>query len=602
MTLTALPQMATLPADAKTLRSCLRGSLALSRLPALWAGRPIPRIVADLAEGLAGVLAADFVLISLGRDATGGVIEALHPAMAEEESARLRRAVAQATAAQPRRSELRIPGAAGRDTLFLATARLGAADSAVLTAGARRSDFPTFAERFLLDLAATLGRAAIERRQAEEGRPAIAAANADLVRLVQSPTAEPQPLERTVEARVAERAQQLEAKAVEHERAEAVLRQAQKMDAISQLTGGIAHDINNLLMIIGGNVEMLRATVPALHSERRLTAIERATRRGEQLTRQLLAFSRRQPLQPRNVSLAARLPELVEMMRPMLGSGIEVVTKLDLTSEPWFVEIDLNEFELALLNMAVNARDAMPNGGKLTIAAGQHVLDDDERVTLGAGDEFIAISVTDTGRGIAPEILPRVFEPFFTTKEVGKGTGLGLSQVYGFAKRSGGTVAIESRLEQGTKVTMLLPRRGAASPLAPAADEEAALHMPRLSGVVLVVEDNDEVAEVDMALLAMIGYSAVRTKTAAEALSAVESGAVFDLVISDVVMPGAMNGIDLARTLHCRFPALPVLLTTGYSAAAAQAANEGLFILSKPYQREALAASIRRILSRRPNA
>ena len=465
-----------------------------------------------------------------------------------------------------------------------------------------RGDFPTFAERFLLDLAATLGRAAIERRRAEEGWSAIAAANANLARLVQGAASERQQLDSTVEARVTERAQQIESRAVEHERAEAVLRHAQKMDAISQLTGGIAHDINDLLMIIGGNVEMLRAKVPALHSERRLTAIERATRRGEQLTRQLLAFSRRQPLQPRNVSLATRLPELVEMMRPMLGSDIEVATKLDLTSEPWFVEIDLNEFELALLNMTVNARDAMPNGGKLIIAAGKHVLNDDERVMLGASDEFIAISLTDTGRGIAPEILPRVFEPFFTTKEVGKGTGLGLSQVYGFAKRSGGTVAIESRLEQGTKVTMLLPRRTAASPLGSAADGEAALHMPRLSGVVLVVEDNDEVAEVDMALLSMIGYSAVRTKTAAEALTAVESGAVFDLVISDVVMPGAMNGIDLARTLHRRFPALPVLLTTGYSAAAAQAANEGLFILSKPYQRETLAASIRRILSRRPNA
>ena len=265
-----------------------------------------------------------------------------------------------------------------------------------------------------------------------------------------------------LEERVAERTRQLEAETAEREHAEAAFRQAQRMEAIGQLTGGVAHDFNNLLMVIGGNLEILRSKIAAPETTSRFETIDRAIRRGENLTRQLLAFSRRQTLRPVVLDLRHRLPKVLELIRPSLPGDIEVC--LDIEPEVWPVEVDPGELELALLNIAVNARDAMPRGGRLILSARRRSLVEGEcSGNLPAG-EYVEISLSDTGEGIPADILPRIFEPFYTTKEVGRGSGLGLSQVYGFAQQSAGTVLIDSKPGLGTTIVLLLPRSAARVP------------------------------------------------------------------------------------------------------------------------------------------
>jgi PAS domain S-box-containing protein len=375
----------------------------------------------------------------------------------------------------------------------------------------------------------------------------------------------------------------------EQRRMEEALNQAQRLEAIGQLTGGVAHDFNNLLMVVGGNLELMKQQCG--NPERVIDAIERAIARGQSLTRQLLSFSRRHALQPTVLDLHARTPKLIDLLRPSLRGDIEIVT--DVAEDVWPVEVDPSELELALLNIGVNARDAMPAGGTLTVSIRNERLSG--RLDGLTGD-FVRVAVTDTGTGIPADILGKVFEPFFTTKEVGKGTGLGLSQVYGFAKQSGGATSVDSEVGRGTTVTLFLPR--STRPLLPAS-LEAAVQAPRpTTATVLVVEDNDEVAEITSALLEYMGCRVEHVHTAGQALERLGDGEDFDLVLTDIIMPGGMNGLDLARAVRQRFPSVPVLLTTGYSAAAQQAATEGFTILPKPYQRKALESAVRAILER----
>jgi two-component system, NtrC family, sensor kinase len=384
------------------------------------------------------------------------------------------------------------------------------------------------------------------------------------------------------------RTRRLHDEAERREAAEAALRQAQRLEAIGQLTGGVAHDFNNLLMVVSGSVQRLRRDLTSEKHTRMLDMIANATTRGESLTRQLLAFSRRQMLNPSVIDLAQRLPELKEMLNRSLRG--DVTTEVVVPEGSCAVKVDPSEFELALLNLAVNARDAMPHGGSLTITA-RPVLLKGKATEEGLQGEFVAIRVADTGAGIPADVLPHVFEPFFTTKEVGKGTGLGLSQVYGFAKQSGGTATITSTLGRGTVITLYLPRtRELAAAASAQAEPEAAAPS---AGTALLVEDNPEVAEVAAAYFQQLGYLVKQVANAREALERLGGDAKIDLVFSDILMPGGMNGLELGHAIRRLYPAMPVLLVTGYSDSFRDAVQQSFVVLQKPFDLAELEQKLR---------
>ena len=372
------------------------------------------------------------------------------------------------------------------------------------------------------------------------------------------------------------------------EAAESALRQSQRLEAIGQLTGGVAHDFNNLLMIVSGSVQRLRAELTDKKQARLLDMIATATQRGESLTRQLLSYSRQQTLTPQVIDLSQRLPLLRDLLLRSLGGNIEI--KVDVPEDVCAIRVDPGEFELAILNLAVNAKDAMPASGTLSIRAKPVTLKG-EASEEGLSGEFVAIRVADTGHGIPPDVQARVFEPFFTTKEVGKGTGLGLSQVYGFARQSGGTATVTSAEGRGTAITIYLPRSHE-TPATPAPQSQAEAPSEP-AGTVLLVEDNADVAEVGAALFRQIGYQVRSVIDAKAALAALRLDSDVELVFSDILMPGGMNGLDLAREIAARFPTIPVLLTTGYSASAQDAVRQGVIVLQKPYDLESLRRNVR---------
>jgi PAS domain S-box-containing protein len=361
------------------------------------------------------------------------------------------------------------------------------------------------------------------------------------------------------------------------ERAQRQTAHLQKMDAIGQLTGGIAHDFNNLLMIVSGHAQSLKKRLKDAKDIRALQAIEMAAGRGENLTRQLLSFSRTLPLSPTVINPA----EAIHAIRDVLTGSmhVNIQFQIDVPRSTWPICVDKSELELALVNLAVNARDAMPDGGRITIAAeNAHIRSGDLPEDI-SGD-FVALSVSDTGSGIPPDLVPRVVEPFFTTKAPDKGTGLGLSQVYGFARRSDGTVAITSEVGRGTKVTVYLPRSYAAlaAPLPQDETDYAALDRQ----TILVVEDNADVRRVAVSLLEQLGYRTMEVETASAALDILAAGKHVDLVFSDVVLPGQADGLALAHMLAERYPHIPVVLTTGYTRVFE--ANPEFPVLRKPYQ------------------
>ncbi len=387
-----------------------------------------------------------------------------------------------------------------------------------------------------------------------------------------------------------QRTRSFHAEVERREVAEAALKQAQRLEAVGHLTGGVAHDFNNLLMVVKGNVDRLRRYPSEERQKRSLDAIETAAVRGASLVRQLLSFSRQQTHEPAVVSMSRYLPDLQDMLRSSLRGDIAIDMRVP--PDLWNTKVDLNELELAILNIAVNARDAMPDGGRLLIEAWNVTLRDAD--IIGLKGEFVALSLTDTGCGIPENVLPHVFEPFYTTKEVGKGTGLGLSQVYGFARQSGGTATALAETGRGTTITLYLPRTMEAA-------DGVNLPMPeplRRSGQgrILLVEDNADIAEVTRANLEEIGFQVTHVADARAAIAAISAGAPFELVFSDIVMPGDLNGVDLARILRRERPSLPVLLATGYSTVAQSAMDEGFTILRKPYDTAELSACLNKIL------
>jgi two-component system NtrC family sensor kinase len=374
--------------------------------------------------------------------------------------------------------------------------------------------------------------------------------------------------------------------------AEGALRQAQRLEAIGRLTGGVAHDFNNLLMVISGSVAKLRAELTDKKYTRIFDMIATATQRGETLTRQLLTYSRQQTLTPQVIDLTQRLPLIRDLLTRSLQADLEI--KVDVPDGACAVRVDPGEFELAILNLAVNAKDAMPNGGTLSIRAKPVTLKG-EASEEGLSGDFVAIRIADTGHGIPNDVLARVFEPFFTTKEVGKGTGLGLSQVYGFAKQSGGLATISSGEGRGTAITIYLPRSHDAPHVA---QPKPKIQPPEDdAGTVLLVEDNADVAEVGAGYLRQLGFKVRSVANARAAIAALRLDANVDLVFSDILMPGGMNGLDLAREIAERFPGIPVLLATGYSASAQDAVRHGVVVLQKPYDLEGLRRNIREAMN-----
>jgi two-component system, NtrC family, sensor kinase len=341
-------------------------------------------------------------------------------------------------------------------------------------------------------------------------------------------------------------------------------------------------------MIISGSVQRLRGELSDAKHTRLLDMIGTATHRGESLTRQLLSYSRQQTLTPQVIDLCERLPLLRELLTRSLKSDIDI--KVEVPDGGCAIRVDPSEFELAILNLALNAKDAMPNGGALSIRARAVTLKGEVSAEGLIGD-YVAVRISDTGYGIPPEVLSRVFEPFFTTKGVGKGTGLGLSQVYGFAKQSGGTATITSTEGRGTAITLYLPRTHEVPQKTPAQAQAEAPAKP--AGTVLLVEDNDDVAEVGAGYLRQLGYRVRSVAHAQAALAALRLYGDVDLVFSDILMPGGMNGLELAREISERYPHIPVLLTTGYSASAQDAVRQGVVVLQKPYDIDSLRRNIR---------
>jgi PAS domain S-box-containing protein len=360
------------------------------------------------------------------------------------------------------------------------------------------------------------------------------------------------------------------------------LAESQKLDALGQLTGGVAHDFNNLLMIISGSLHTLKKGIDDNPKcARAIAAIEAATQRGSALTNQLLTFARRQRVNPQAVDVAERIDAVREVLDTGVGSSVTL--RFDIDRNVWPAMFDIAEFETALVNLVINARDAMPGGGTITVAAHNETLCGEAH----AG-EYVAISVEDTGVGIAPDVLGKIFDPFFTTKPIGKGTGLGLSQVHGFAHQAGGTVKVSSELGKGTRITMLLPRKDGT----PQAEDSRAVETGG-SGTVLLVEDNPDVATVSTSLLEQLGYTVRRVENAEAALREIERDGI-DLVFSDIVMPGKMDGLGLARHLKAVRPGLPILLASGYSDAAVNVRGD-FPILRKPYEIHQLSRAIAKL-------
>lgn len=408
-------------------------------------------------------------------------------------------------------------------------------------------------------------------------------------------------LEAKVADRTAELAQASElvrAEAAERQRIEAMLAQAQKMEAVGNLTGGVAHDFNNLLQVVGGNLELLKKE-PGL-SEKAHTRIANAVAgvsRGAQLAAQLLAFGRRQALEPRVINVGRFIRGMDDLLRRTLGEEIEIETVV--AGGLWHTFVDPTNVENAILNLAINARDAMDGAGRLTIEAGNSYLDDDyvRWNAEAARGQYVVISVTDTGSGMPPELLAKVFEPFFSTKPVGKGTGLGLSMVYGFVKQSGGHVKIYSEVGHGTTIKLYLPRSHDTEDVIDHSDQ-----LPVIGGTeqVLVVEDDDAVRDTVVNMLSELGYRVLQAPNAQSAMSIIESGTEIDLLFTDVIMPGPLKSAELARSAKAILPRLAVLFTSGYtenSIVHGGRLDEGVHLLSKPYTREAMARKLRYVLA-----
>ncbi|PTR33932.1 PAS domain S-box-containing protein [Luteibacter sp. OK325] len=374
---------------------------------------------------------------------------------------------------------------------------------------------------------------------------------------------------------------------------ETQLRQAQKMEAVGQLTGGIAHDFNNLLMVIGGSLDVLESSIPGenARAQRFFAAAKSGVERGASLNQQLLAFSRRQDLQAQPVCVDDLLRAFATLLSRALGETVSL--ELPQPAQRWYCRSDPHQLETAILNLAINARDAMPHGGRLTIMTALTTLTPREALAVDAeAGSYVVVRVRDSGTGMTPETAARIFDPFFTTKAMGKGTGLGLSQVYGFVRQSGGFVNVTSEMGQGTTIDLCLPYTDEVAAASPVTQAPTAAG----DGRVLVVDDDINVREVSVAMLSALGYTTVEAGDAVEALGILAQRSDIHVIFSDVIMPGEINGLDLARYVRANYANVAVVLASGYTAQ--QRDDKGtpsdVELLRKPYSRAALAAALTR--------
>jgi signal transduction histidine kinase/CheY-like chemotaxis protein len=376
-------------------------------------------------------------------------------------------------------------------------------------------------------------------------------------------------------------------------RAEAALDERRRLEALGRITGGVAHDFNNLLMIVQGSAEALRRRIPDGEKAATYTdAIVAAAERGEALTRQLLAFAGRSSSEPATIRLQDRQGELATLIKQSTRGDINV--SVSVPHGLWPVHVDVSALDIALINLAVNAREAMPDGGSAVLSARNKTLRPGDDEGTGLTGDFVAVSLRDSGHGIPPQHIGRIFEPFFTTKD--RGTGLGLSQVYGFANQAGGSVSVSST-GKGTAVTLYLPRSEREP--APRSEPTAALDKARPSrGRALLIEDNPDVARVVAGMLADVGFSVSAANGDAEAFAALERNGAFDLVLSDIVMEGA-SGLEIAREIRKRYPGLPIVLMTGYSEAWPKGSPDGLPVLAKPFSSNELETVLQQVQGRR---
>ncbi|HYC96095.1 MAG TPA: ATP-binding protein, partial [Sphingomicrobium sp.] len=374
------------------------------------------------------------------------------------------------------------------------------------------------------------------------------------------------------------------------------LRQLQRMDAIGRLTGGVAHDFNNLLAVIFGNGELIRDTLEDGTELAEMTDdIIGAAGRGAEMVKRLLAYARMQHLEPDAIDLNARLPSMISLLQRSLGENVQVQVRM--ADGLWPAIIDPTQVDDALLNLAINARDAMPEGGKLTIETQNIHLDEDyaaHNIEVRPGD-YVMLAVSDTGTGMPPDVIARAFEPFFTTKEEGKGTGLGLSQIFGWVKQSGGHIKIYSEVGHGTTIKLYLPRAESHD-----AQTTAVAETVELDGdeTILVVEDNPNVRKTVIRQLHDLGYETLEADSGARAMALIEEGAEFDLLLTDVVMPGGVTGYQLVDELRKKNPELKVLFTSGYTELA-RSSDQPVQkdpLLSKPYRKQDLGRAVRAVL------
>ena len=560
-----MPAVEAIGEDPQELRRSLRDLVAVSMLPAIWRNYDAREIAESVTEVLIRMLGLEFACMSVrwGRDPPVWVARA-SDRTAPDPTAAIHAALGNRLDRYPN-DVVTLANPVRPGPVRVVFVPVAAGEDAVIVAAAGAEEFPSAPQRLLLEVAANQAAIAIRRWQAEYAL---------------------QRLNETLEERVA-----IEIK--ERLKVEEAFRQAQKMEAVGQLTGGIAHDFNNLLLAVLGNLKLLRKRLADHSDARRLIdgAIEGAER-GASLTQRLLAFARQQDLRPAAVDMAELIGGLVEMLHS-LDPLIEVETEF--ATDLWPAHVDANQLELALLNLAVNARDAMPEGGRLTLCARNQTIAAAADGALAAGD-YVRLTVADSGAGMDAATLARATEPFFTTKGVGQGTGLGLSMVHGLVAQSGGALRLSSRPGAGTTAELWLPCAATLPAPASAAPAATAPEVPPAC-TVLLVDDDTLICMATSEMLKDLGHRVIEAPSGSRALEILRAGTSVDLVVSDEAMPG-MRGTQLAALIRAAWPDLPIILATGY--AELPASRElGLPVLRKPYAQEDLAAAIVKLIGAR---
>jgi signal transduction histidine kinase len=551
-----MPAIEAIGDDPATLRQTLRDLVALAMLPAIWLKQDAGQIADGVAEVLVRMLGLEFAHVALRwQDGPPVDVARTGERVGPDRSAAIGAALAAALRDPPPAGVVTLANPLGCGTILAALQPIASGQDSLIVAASRRPDFPSAAERLLLGVAANQAAIAIRRWQAEQA----------LQRLNET-------LEQRVEAEVGGRIQ-----------AEEAFRQAHKMEVVGQLTGGIAHDFNNLLAAVLGNLELLRRRLEGDASALRLVdGATEGAQRGKALTQRLLAFARQQDLRPVTVDAATLLRNTIEMLARAIGPGIEI--RSEIAAELWPVRVDPNQLELALFNLGLNARDAMPDGGTLTVSACNETIAAGAVGPLAAGD-YVCLTLADSGVGMDQATLARATDPFFTTKGVGKGTGLGLSMVDGMAAQSGGSLRLASVPGGGTTAQLRLPcaERLAVSQTVPAAPASAPVPCS-----ILLVDDDGLVCSTTASLLEDLGHQVRQAPSGKAALEILRSGAAVDLVLTDQAMPG-MTGLQLAAQIREAWPEMPIILTTGY---AELPDHLNLPRVVKPYGQEEIAAAI----------